>query len=91
MIRRVLRSLGWVPRWEYEATLKWAEHLHAERNYWREKAERIIDAALVRQGATHQPTMAPAPKPQPNPMHDMMRALSITEIDSSKRKGDAAS
>lgn len=52
--------------------------------YWRTRAERLTDAALVRAHAIHQPTMVeprPAPANTLNPLAAAMSALAIQEID----------
>jgi hypothetical protein len=45
----------------------------ARETYWRTRAERLTDAALVRAGAIHQPTMEdPGPLASaPNPLRGM--------------------
>lgn len=66
---------------------KQVETLTVERDYWKSKAEELIDAALVRAGAIHQPTMVPRRIPTGVDAASMIAAaLSIQEIDSSKRK-----
>ncbi len=68
------------------------ELLTVDRDYWKTRAEQLIDAALARAGAIHQPTME-----QVGPRDTVASAaaiitsaLSIREIDSSKQKGDNA-
>jgi hypothetical protein len=54
----------------------------AQRDYWRTRAERLTDAALVRAGAIHQPTMeTPPPRDRVQAAASMLTAaLSVTEI-----------
>jgi len=65
----------------------------AERDYWKDKAEELMDAALIRAGAIHQPTMARRPGPTNLDAASMITAaMAITEIDSStfKKKAQAS-
>lgn len=63
--------------------------LQAERDYWRKRAEQLIDASLARAGAIHEPTMVDRKMPDPrlDPAAMISAALAVTEIDSSKKKG----
>lgn len=66
------------------------ERLEAEVKYWQARAERLMDAALARAGAIHEPTMVDRKvSPHMNPAAVLAGAMSITEIDSSKAKGKA--
>lgn len=60
----------------------------AQRDYWRARAERLMDAALVRAGAIHQQTMEDtAPKDRVRSAQSMLTAaLAVTEIDSSQNR-----
>jgi hypothetical protein len=59
-----------------------------DRDYWKGKAERLIDNALVRAGAAHMPTMVDRPIPPGVDAASMITAaMAIQEIDSSKTKG----
>lgn len=55
---------------------------------WKGKAERLTDAALARAGAIHQPTMETkkAPDRIAGAAAAISAALSITEIDSSRKR-----
>jgi hypothetical protein len=58
--------------------------------YWRTRAERLTDSALARAGAIHEPTFVDRKvSPHMNPAAVLAGAMSITEIDSSKAKGQA--
>ena len=62
-----------------------------QRDDWKGKAERLIDAALVRAGAAHEPTME-ARKPADrvaSATAALTAAMSVTEIDSSKKRKDS--
>lgn len=64
-----------------------------QRDYWRTRAERLMDAALVRAGAVHQQTMeTPAPRNRVDSAAAIMTAaLSVREIDSSKSRREKVS
>lgn len=62
--------------------------LTEQRDYWRTRAERLMDAALARANAIHEPTMVDRKVDKSlNPASVYTAALSVTEIDSSKGKG----
>ena len=62
--------------------------LAAQRDYWRTRAERLMDAALARANAIHEPTMVEKKIDKSlNPASVYTAALSVSEIDSSKGKG----
>lgn len=63
-----------------------------QRDYWRAKAESLIDAALARAGAIHQPTMETRPPADriTSGLAALTTALSVTEIDSSKSRKAAS-
>ena len=82
MIARFLRWCGWVPRWELDAQVEWAKLLHSEREYWRRRAEQLMDAALGLP-PPQRPTASPRVN---NPLMDIMRAMSISEVESTTRK-----
>jgi hypothetical protein len=76
--------------WDKQAALLRAHdrEMAGERDYWKGKAERLIDAGLSRTGAIHEPTMrerSPVPKGV-NPAELITGAMAITEIDSTKRR-----
>lgn len=72
------------------AALDKVTDLTKERDYWRGRAEKLIDAGLVRTGAIHEPTMVERKPPPARDMASLITsALSTTEIDSSKKKGAA--
>lgn len=78
---------------ELDALRKELAIVSAERSYWRTRGELLTDAALVRVGAIHQPTME-----QRDPRKDIASAasmissaLAIKEIDSSKSPRKVAS
>jgi len=58
--------------------------LTTERDYWRARAEKLIDAALARANAIHEPTMRDVPPPVQPVSAMLASALSVTEIDSTK-------
>lgn len=62
-------------------------NLEAGVDYWRKRAEQLIDAGLVRAGVIHQPTMEQRTTPSSvlNAASMIASALSVTEIDSSKK------
>jgi hypothetical protein len=64
------------------------DEMVTQRDYWRTRAERLMDAALVRAGATHQPTMEDTrPADRVRSAQSMLTAaLSVTEIDSSQHR-----
>jgi hypothetical protein len=61
--------------------------IRAQRDDWKGKAERLTDAALVRAGAVHQPTMeTPKPRDRVRDAAAMITgALAVTEIESRPR------
>jgi hypothetical protein len=63
------------------------ELLASDRDYWKKRAEQLIDAALARAGAIHQPTMEQRPREHvKSAMAMLTSALSVTEIDSSQKR-----
>jgi hypothetical protein len=52
--------------------------------YWRERCERLTDAALARVGAIHEPTMQQRPPPPKSLIETAMAGLAIREIDSAR-------
>ncbi|MGE0590906.1 MAG: hypothetical protein AB7G23_03000 [Vicinamibacterales bacterium] len=56
----------------------------AERDYWRERAERLLDGALMRKGEASGPVMAEAPKNQEDRAYAQFAGLAMTEIDSTR-------
>lgn len=58
-----------------------------DRSYWRGRAEQLIDAALARAGAIHQPTMEKVDRKNlASVAATIVGAMGIKEIDSSKGK-----
>lgn len=55
-----------------------------ERDYWRTRAERLADAALVKAGAIHEPVMGER-KAEKDPLKSAFGGMAVREIDSSKR------
>lgn len=66
-----------------------------DRDYWKSKAEILLDNALLRKGETASPVMAPPPAPSIEmTMGSVFGPLAVTEIETGKRRssrGDAAS
>lgn len=60
------------------------EELKVEREYWKDKAEKLLDAALFKRGEISAPVFAKPVAQHQDPIKSMMSALSITEIDSTK-------
>lgn len=59
--------------------------LTEQRDYWQTRAEKLMDAALARAGAIHEPTMVDRKVPtSTNPAAMISAAMAISEIDSSK-------
>lgn len=59
--------------------------LTEERNYWRTRGERLMDAALARAGAIHEPTMVNKPPAPPVSAAALLTsALGISEIESGR-------
>jgi hypothetical protein len=53
--------------------------------YWRSRSERLMDAALARAGAIHEPTMVgPKPAPPVSAAALLTSAFGITEIESGR-------
>lgn len=76
---------------EVEALRKELAAVSAERSYWRARGEQLIDAALARAGAIHQPTMEQRQAPDVASTLSMMTsALSVMEIDSSAPRKKAS-
>ena len=50
-------------------------------NYWRARAEKLIDSSLAKRGDIHEPTMA-EPKREPQNVHALvMKSFGTTEIN----------
>jgi hypothetical protein len=66
-----------------EAQERQIADLRAERDYWRTRAERLIDAGLARRGEIHEPVMqAAAPKPASG-LAGLFAGLGVDEINRS--------
>lgn len=63
------------------------ETIGAERDYWRHRGEKLIDAALARAGAIHQPTMEHGgPRDSVASAAALITsAMAVREIDSRKK------
>lgn len=60
--------------------------LRAQVEYWRVRAERLMDAALARRGEIHEPTMRePKPPAGQSPMELIASAMAVTEVTSGKK------
>ena len=58
-----------------------------QRDYWKCRAEQLIDAALARTGAIHQPTMEQRPRPvEASGLQLIAAAMAVTEIDSNPNR-----
>lgn len=56
-----------------------------ERDYWRERAERLLDGALMRKGEASGPVMADTPSQAPvDRAVAQFAGLAMTEIDSAR-------
>lgn len=53
--------------------------------YWQRRAELLTDQALARAGAISQPTMVDAPKAQRDMAAQMISAIAMREMDSSRK------
>lgn len=77
-------------KWPFVARERHEEAIRerdAQIEYWRARAERLIDADLARRGAIHEPTMVDRPRAKVDSMASLISsALAITEIDSSKSR-----
>lgn len=62
----------------------------ADRDYWRARAERLLDNALMRKGEAAGPVMAPHAPPQEKTFGSVFGPLAVTEIESGKRRGRSA-
>jgi hypothetical protein len=87
----ILVAGWWISIAHVERTKRWAVEkalveMTLEREYWRTRAERLTDAALVRAGAVHQPTMEAKPDRVQGTLAMVASAMSVQEIDSSKGK-----
>lgn len=73
---------------EQIAAVRTLAQVHAEllaqtrvdRDYWKARAERLIDAALVRAGAIHEPTMVATPPAEPDVYASTFAGMSRTEL-----------
>ena len=65
--------------------------LEQQVEYWRSRCERLMDAALVRAGAIHEPTFVDRKTPETpaDKFGQILANLTTTEIDSTKKKGAA--
>jgi hypothetical protein len=58
-----------------------------QRDYWRSKAEKLLDSALMRRGETAEPVFSPSPTPSvERTMGSIFGPLAVTEIESGKRR-----
>jgi hypothetical protein len=79
-----------VSAWRFRVGIGTAriDELIGQREYWRTRAEQLIDAALARGGAIHQPTMEqkrPADRIA-SAMAAVTSAMAVQEIDSSRKR-----
>jgi hypothetical protein len=76
---------GWVSRARYLDAIHRAEAAEARESYWRDRAERVTDAALARAGAIHEPAWSQTLRAAaPDAVLQAFRGLAVTEIDSSR-------
>jgi hypothetical protein len=77
---------------ELDALRKELAEVSAERSYWRARGEQLIDAALARAGAIHQPTMEQRPRELATSMlSQIVSAAGMSEFDSSQTRKAAQS
>jgi hypothetical protein len=87
MQERVTLSLAAEMRLERERLAE----MRAERDYWRSKAELLLDSTLFRRGEITQPVFSPPPKPLvDHTMGAIFSPLAVTEIESGKRSRPVA-
>lgn len=85
-----MKSL-FVSRLRLEAVERERDAALQREEYWRIRAEKLTDAALVRAGAVHEPTMeARVPKGPASALTSIITAMSVQEIDSSKSRKAAS-
>jgi len=66
---------------EIEALRRQLATLAEDRDYWRARAERLIDATLGRAGAITAPVMGATPRPAPGAnLANIYRGLAMTEV-----------
>lgn len=56
----------------------------ADSDYWRDKAEKLLDAALFKRGEVTMPVFSKPERRAPSTVHDFMSALRVTEITTAK-------
>ena len=61
--------------------------LGEECDYWRTRAERLLDNALARKGEAIAPVMAPQAPSQEKTFGSVFGPLAVTEIESGRRRG----
>jgi hypothetical protein len=76
-VRHLQEKLTWL-----EASLAQAR---GDRDYWKDKAERLLDAALFKRGEVTAPVFTKAERPKsPFAMPTFLGGLNVTEIESGK-------
>jgi len=61
------------------------QRAEGERDYWQQKAERLLDAALFKRQETTAPIFQESKPAEGSPMLKVIGAMTTMQIDSSKR------
>lgn len=83
MFARLLRP--WIQAGKVAYLEAECRQMREDRDYWKDKAERLLDNALLRKGEVSEPVFKKAAaRPESSPFGGVLKGLNIHEIESVK-------
>lgn len=77
--------MRWLFRWREEVLQERLREMRAERDYWREKAEILLDSTLFHRGDVRNHVFSKPKEQAADPITRALAGLARNEIESAKR------